>query len=117
MIKKLKKQNGETLVETLVSMLIAVLSMGILCMATMTATNINMQIRELDEKYSSELRQVESLDDSIDKTVQPLTVSFWSEDNTQMYDTTVVDVTVYGGSESSFLSYDYEPASPEGGSP
>ena len=42
MIKKLKQKSGETLVETLFAMLIAVLSMSLLCSAVMAASNINI---------------------------------------------------------------------------
>lgn len=109
MMKKLKSKRGETLVETLFSMLIAVLSMGILCMAVMTATNLNQQTREMDEKFSYELQEVEGLDDSADKETKALTITFQSDDNTILYQTTTVDVTMYGSDEGAFLSYDYEP--------
>lgn len=107
MIKKLKQKKGETLVETLFSMLIAVLSMGILCMAVMTATNLNMQTREMDEKYNSELRAVESLEG--DNEVKVLTITFKSEDGSILHESTTAEVTMYGGDESAFLSYDNTP--------
>ena len=109
MIKKLKSKRGETLIETLFSMLIAVLSMGILCMAVMTAANLNQETRQMDEKYSSELREVESLDDAADKKTAVLDISFYSEDGTILYQTTTAEVTMYGSNEGAFLSYDYEP--------
>lgn len=115
MIRKLRQRKGETLVETLISMLIAVLSMGILSMATMTATNVNQEIREIDEKYNEELRQVESLDDSVKMSIQTLNLSFESADGTTVYDTDTVSVTVYGNDDAAFLSYDYANAS--GGAP
>lgn len=107
MIRKLRQKKGETLVETLVSMLIAVLSMAILSMATMTATNVNQEIREIDEKYNKELRQVESLDGSVKTSVQTLSLTFKSVDGTTVYDTDTVSVTVYGNDDASFISYDY----------
>ena len=107
MIRKLRQRKGETLVETLISMLIAVLSMGILSMATMTATNVNQEIRELDEKYSEELRQVESLDGSVKTSVQTLSLTFKSVDGTTVYGTDTVSVTVYGNDNASFIAYDY----------
>ena len=109
MIKKFKNKSGETLVETLVSMLIAVLSMGILCTAVMAATKLNSQTREMDEKYSSELYEVEGLDENADKKLQTLTVTFESADGSILYQTTTVDVTLYGSDEGAFLSYDYTP--------
>ncbi len=109
MIEKLKQKKGETLIETLVSMLIAVLSMGILCTAVMAANNLNSQTREMDEKYSSQLQEVEGLDENADTSTQTLTISFQSTDGSILYQTTTADVTMYGGDESAFLSYDYEP--------
>lgn len=107
MIRKLRQKKGETLIETLISLLIAVLSMGILSMATMTATNVNQEIREIDEKYNEELRQVESLDGSVKTSVQTLNLSFISADGTTTYGTDTVSVTVYGNDDASFISYDY----------
>lgn len=109
MIRKLRQKSGETLVETLVSMLIAVLSMGILCTAVMAATNLNNQTREMDEKYSSQLQEVESLDVNADTKMQMLTITFQSTDGSILYQSTTAEVTMYGGDESAFLSYDYEP--------
>lgn len=109
MIKKIRQKSGETLVETLVSMLIAVLSMGILCTAVMAATNLNNQTRAMDEKYSSELREVEGLDPNADTKTQLLTIIFQSTDGSTLYQTTTAEVIMYGGDESAFLSYDYEP--------
>lgn len=115
MIRKLRQKKGETLIETLISMLIAVLSMGILSMATMTATNVNNEIREVDEKYNEELRQVESLDSSVKMSVQTLNLLFESADGTTTYGTDTVSVNVYGNDDAAFLSYDYTNAS--GGAP
>lgn len=106
MIKKLRQQSGETLIEALVSMLIAVLSMGILAMAVMASTNLNMQTREMDEKYRSQLNEVESL--SGEWKIQDVTIQFAPEDGTADYMETV-QVTLYGSDENAFLSYDYTP--------
>lgn len=107
MIKKLRQKNGETLVETLFSMLIAVLSMGILCTAVMAATNLNAQTREMDETYSSQLQEVESLEGYTE--VQNLVITFKSADGSIMKEQTTLEVTMYGDEDSAFLSYDYEP--------
>jgi len=61
MMHKLKQKKGETLVETLFSMLIALLSMGMLCTCILAATNINKNNREADEKFSEQLKKAESM--------------------------------------------------------
>ena len=93
MMKKIKQNSGETLIETLVSMLIAVLCMGLLCSSVMAATNINKKTRELDDKYASDLQRAEG---------------YMSEDG---YDYKKKEtVTLYGGAEedSLFASYTLE---------
>lgn len=107
MIKKLKQKRGETLIETLFSMLIAVLSMGILCTAVMAASNLNMQTREMDKKYSEELRAVEGLDESVAREGVLIKISFQPEDGSPAYFTEKT-ITTYGDEESAFLSYDYK---------
>ena len=117
MIKKLKQKSGETLVETLFSILIAVLSMGILCSAVMAANSINMQSREMDNKYKTELNAVEGMnaveeEDKVDvKTNQHLVITFYPE-NKQSYSINTTELegastTVYGNDDGVFLSYDY----------
>ena len=54
MIKKLRQIQGETLIETLVSLLIAVLSVLLLSTAVLASSKINQQTREMDEKYQSQ---------------------------------------------------------------
>lgn len=111
MIKKLKQKRGETLMETLFSMMIAVLCMGMLCNAVMAATNINRQTRELDEKYSDELNAVEGMADDITKTEKELVISFQPADGSPVYAENAT-VTVYGDEDSAFLAYDYEGDAP-----
>ena len=108
MIQKLKQKRGETLVETLFAMLIAVLSMGILCTAVMAATSLNNQTREMDEKYRSELQEVEGWNGTTNSKL--LYITFKSKDGSRVMEV-VDDVTVqvYGGADSVFLSYDYTP--------
>ena len=112
MIKKLKQKSGETLVETLFAMLIAVLSMSLLCSAVMAASNINMQTRELDEAYEDELNAVEGMDDSVKKsTNQSLVITFYPDGQSSysVY-TSEIDgssVTIYAEDDGEFLSYDY----------
>ena len=111
MIKKLKQKSGETLMETLVSMLIAVLCIGLLSSAIMAAANINKQTRELDQKFSDELNAVEGRTDEVTKTDKNLVISFQPADGTSAY-TENATVTVYGDEDGAFLSYDYEGDTP-----
>ena len=60
MIRKLKKKNGETLIEALVSILIATLAMGLVSTATIAAANLNEKNRQADERFAEELMQAEA---------------------------------------------------------
>jgi len=59
MRKKLKQQKGETLVESLVAMLIATLSVMMLTAAITGSARVNYQNRESDIKYAEYLESVE----------------------------------------------------------
>lgn len=48
MMKKLRSRRGETLVETLVSLLIVVLCLSFLATAVVTAARINASVRDTD---------------------------------------------------------------------
>ena len=110
MITKLKQKSGETLMETLFSMMIAVLCMGMLCSAIAAATNINEKTRELDKKYSDELNAVEGMTDDT-TSEKNLVITFQPQDGTPAYTEEVI-ITVYGDEDSAFLSYDYEGETP-----
>ena len=107
MIKKLKQKKGETLMEALVSMLIAVLSMGILCSAALAATKMNVTTRSLDKKYSEQLFAVEGLDETIAEPGKLVVLTFQPGEGISSY-TVEKTVTIYGEEESAFLSYDYD---------
>ena len=107
--KKLKQQNGETLIETLCSLLIALLSVLLLSTAVMTATNINTKTREADEKYQSELKAVEGLETHAPVATATLSVTFHTMDGATIYESTSAQIVMYGSAEGSFLSYDYMP--------
>ena len=59
MIKKLKKSNGETLVEALVSLLIAICSMALVASASLAAANLNENNRTADKEFADELEEAE----------------------------------------------------------
>lgn len=99
MIKKLKKNNGETLVEALVSLLIAVLSMALVASASLAAANLNENNREADKAFAEELEQAELYlsDEVLSKTIE---IRF-SSGNLEPIEKTV---NVYGDG-SRFASY------------
>lgn len=99
MIKKLKQNKGESLIEALISMLIAVLAMGLITTAALVATRMNHSNRENDQKFSKELEQVEIyMAETVEKD---MTISF--SDGT----TETVTVEVYGG-DGKFASFKQE---------
>ena len=109
MSKKLKNKSGETLVETLVSLLIALLSVLMLSTAVLASNKINQQNREMDERFQSELQEVEGLEETVEKKEVTLSIQFESIDGGAVYESTTTEVLLYGGEESQFLSYDYMP--------
>ena len=102
MKKKLKNQNGETLIESLTSVLIAVMAMGILASSLTTSARINYQNREADKKYAEDLMYAEGYLSGTGHEPQlsvNCTISF--EGSLSVNKT----VTLYGGTDSSFVSY------------
>ena len=120
MIKKLKQKKGETLVETLFSLMIAVLCVGLIYSAVIAATNINKETRALDEKYNSELNAIEGMtctEISSEHVVIEFNFEYKptgdvvDEDMDQVdpnATSAITEVTVYGDEESAFLLYEYE---------
>lgn len=102
MMNKLKQQKGETLIETLVSMMIIVLTVAFLCTCVMSATNINKQTQDADKKYREELLAAESRSGTHE--MRNVVVSFAGAG----LGSQTVEVKVYGDADSDFISYDYE---------
>jgi len=102
MRKKLKAQKGETLIEAMVSLLIALLAVMFLTTAVLTAANINKATREADEKFAEELKYAEGRIKEAGREIEQkeLLIDFESLDDVR------VDVEVYGGIEGLFISYD-----------
>lgn len=108
MIKKLKQKKGETLVETMFSLMIAVLCVGLIYSAVLSATRINQDVRKLDEKYDSELIAVEGfLEEGVKVTEKDVVITFQYPNEENKY-TEEVKVSVYGNDDSAFLSYIYK---------
>ena len=104
MMKKLKKNNGEALIETLVSLLIAVLAMGLVSTSVVAAANINEQNKQADRKYADELLEVETY--ATDAQTMSLKITFDSESD--LVDKEIyIDVNVYG-KDGTFASYRQE---------
>lgn len=103
MINKLKQQCGETLIEALVSLLIAVLSMGVLSSAVLASSNLNAKKKEKDNEYSQKLEAAESMSDS-EVTEGRLHLEFETL-NVGEGHTLTVEVNLYGGEENDFASY------------
>lgn len=108
MRKKIKSQRAETLVEAMLSLLIVMLSMGLLTTCVMAATNINEETRAMDEKYSTELQIAEGLMEE-GYTAKEVFLSIRFEKGVGNAERNKsVKVTLYGADDSSFISYQYE---------
>lgn len=103
MMKKLRQNKGETLIEAMVSLLIALLSMGLLSTCVLAAANINADTRAADEKYNSELQTAEGLIED-GYTAEEVTVEL----RFQSVETQTATVKLYGPEDSAFAAYDYE---------
>jgi Tfp pilus assembly protein PilE len=104
MIRKLKQNKGETLVESLIAVLIAVLAMGLVATATISAANINKSTREADAAYAEELEKAEIFVETTKET-KKLRVKF-NDNNAflRINGNDYADVGVYGDG-STFASY------------
>ena len=92
--------------------MIAVLCVGLIYSAVLSATNINKQTRALDDKYNSELNEVEGLSEDMKQLIpQNVVISFYVED-IEMEEPVEKPVIMYGDDESVFLSYEYEGDTP-----
>lgn len=102
MRRKLRQQSGETLIEAMVSLLIALLSMMLLTTSIMAAANINKLNREADDTFNEELKYAESRieEEGYEAESKELLIDFQSLDDVR------VDVEVYGGAESRLISYE-----------
>lgn len=106
-MKKLRQNKGETLVETLFSLMIAVLSIGLIATAVMAATNINSKVEEMDETYKQQLQAAECYQST--HRTENLCITFRDKYGMSLIDTQTTTVEVYGEDDSAFISYLYEP--------
>lgn len=103
MWKKLCSQTAETLLETLVSLLIAVFSVTLLTSGVMTATRLNRATDDADTSYQAELKQAET-----EKTVADangkVTITFQEAE----LSAAEADVVIYG--TGAYASYEKKEA-------
>ncbi len=108
MIKKLKSNSAETLIESLVAMLIAVLSMAFLTTSILTAANVNGATKNADRQYSINLQAAEGQKEGAYLGDITLEISFFKNGSTQITEKQTIEAKAYGRGE--FLSYDYNEA-------
>ena len=96
-LKKLKSKNGETLVETLISMLIVVLSVTMLAGSIVTAARINQTAKEMNVPVQLDTVQTS---DAVDAVV------YLTHDNVTSYDS--INVTLYTTADPTVPYYYYE---------
>lgn len=87
---KLQKEQGETLIEVLASILIASLSVALLFGSVMTSSRIDREAAEQDQEYYQGLSNAESRSG----TVVSGTIKLENQNNSQVQS---CDVEIYGG--------------------
>lgn len=103
MIKKLKQQCGETLIESMVSLLICLLSMMILTTTVLVTNRLNSNKRAADNEYKEKIEAAECMsEDGVEQGV--LNIKFDTLDVGEQK-TIKVNVNLYGGAENDFISY------------
>jgi len=103
--RKLRQNKGETLVETLFSLLIAVMSIGLIAASVAAATKISTQLAEMDATYKQDLQEAECHE--VTPRDKNLKITFRDEHGIALIDTVTTSVEVYGDADSTFLSYSY----------
>lgn len=98
MKQKLIQNKGETLIEALVAVLIAFLSMAMLCASMLSASKINEKTKKADDKFKGDLFQAEALQGT--STTSNVKLSFGNGSSS------TVSVDLYG-SGGDFVGYDY----------
>ena len=97
--KKLKSADGESLIESLVAILVFTMASIVMYSMVSAAANINMTAKEMDEKNQHHMVAVEK--GSMDVRNGGATVTFTIDGTT--FDT--VNVDIYGGKEDSLFAY------------
>lgn len=111
--RRCRRQSGETLIESLVAILIAVMSVTMLTSCVLTAANINADNKAADERFYEELRRAEIQRPEDKWKDASVTINFGGTPQT-------VDITLYGTDTGTFLGYEKKepaPVVPPGGGP
>lgn len=98
MKQKLIQNKGETLIEALVAVLIAFLSMAMLCASMLSASKINSETKKADVKFKNDLIKAEALEGTGDSSNVKLSFGNGSSQT--------VTVKLYG-TGGDFVGYDY----------
>ena len=101
MIKLTKNQKGETLVESLVALLIATLSVMLLTSALTASARINHTNMLSDDKYIRELKRAEEFQRDPAELPQEVSVIFEFEEGITMEK----KVEVFGETDGRLISY------------
>ena len=101
MIKLTKNQKGETLVESLVALLIATLSVMLLTSALTASARINHTNKLSDDKYTRELKKAEEFQRDPAELPQEASVIFEFENGITMEK----KVEVFGDTDGRLISY------------
>ena len=102
--QKIQKQKGETLVESLVSILIGALSIAMLVSSILASAKMNASNREADERFNSDLLRAEAALEETGYEATEVTVKI----NFNTLTDETKKVTLYGGEDGTFVSYEYE---------
>lgn len=97
-MKKLRNDRGETLLEVLIAIMIAALSVTLLLGCISTATNVGAGVKEKDEQIYAALNAAEEQKDEIDSSI---TVTITNEDPTIDPEPSVT-VAIYGGDDGPY---------------
>lgn len=98
MWKKLRSRTAETLLETLVSLMVAVFSVTLLTGGIVTATRLNQAAGNADTSYQADLEAAETPKDTDAGSEGKVTITFTGLSSQE------VDVTVYG--TGAYASYE-----------
>lgn len=104
MIRKLRQNKGETLVESLVAVMIAVMAMALVASAALSAARINKSTRESDIAFAEELEKAEIFSATMVKTKKLSVKLAGSDIPLTINGSDYVEVSVYGDG-STLASY------------
>ncbi len=101
---KLKSRKGETLVESLASILIFTMSSIVMFSMVSSAGNINAKAKEMDQQIQTQLVAVEKGDPASRTGTGEVTMTLVAK-NGSTVEIAEVDVDIYGGEDGSLFAY------------